>query len=222
VDRADGQFDGKWRDNSIDQLLQGFDTPARIPYQERVLESMVTREGFGQDDVPDLLYANFKEIDYISHVWTMNSPEMDDAVRAQDAALKDFVKFLDAEVGKGQWAMVLTADHGAIPDPKVSGAFQVSTTPIGSGLTAAFDTDGDDVPVVQLIQPTQIYVDEAELRQNGGTLEEMARWIMDRTKGDTAGAGVAVPTSEQNDKVFAAAFPSQLMTDLDCLPEARG
>jgi hypothetical protein len=222
VDRADGQFDGKWRDNSIDQLLQGFDTPARIPYQERVLESMVTREGFGRDDVPDLLYANFKEIDYISHVWTMNSPEMDDAVRAQDAALKDFVRFLDAEVGKGQWAMVLTADHGAIPDPKVSGAFQVSTTPIGSGLTAAFDTDADDVPVVQLIQPTQIYVDEAELRQNGGTLEEMARWIMDRTKGNTAGAGVVVPASDQNDKVFAAAFPSQLMTHLDCLPEARG
>ena len=41
---------------------------------------MITREGFGQDDVPDLLYANFKEIDYISHIWSMNSPEMDDAV----------------------------------------------------------------------------------------------------------------------------------------------
>ena len=74
VDRADGRKDGKWRNNSIDQLLQGFDTPARIPYQERVLETMITREGFGQDDMPDLLYANFKEIDYISHIWSMNSP----------------------------------------------------------------------------------------------------------------------------------------------------
>ncbi len=222
VDRADGQFDGKWRDNSIDQLLQGFDTPARIPYQERVLESMVTHEGFGQDNVPDLLYANFKEIDYISHIWSMNSPEMDDAVRAQDAALKQLVEFLDAQVGKGQWAMVMTADHGAIPDPKVSGGFQISTGPIGSGLNAAFDTDGDDVSVVQLIQPTQIYVDEAELHQNGGTLEDMARWIMDRTKGTTAGAGVVVPASEQSDKVFAASFPSDLMNHLDCLPEARG
>ena len=175
VDRADGRTDGKWRDNSIDQLLQGFDTPARIPYQQRVLESIVTHEGFGADEVPDLLYANFKEIDYISHIWTMNSPEMDDAVRAQDAALEDLVGFLDAEVGRGEWAMVLTADHGAIPDPRISGAFQISTGPIGSGLTAAFDTDGDDVPVVEVIQPTQIYVNEAELLQNDGTLEEMAR-----------------------------------------------
>ena len=222
VDRADGREDGKWRDNSIDQLLQGFDTPARIPYQQRVLESIVTQEGFGDDEVPDLLYANFKEIDYISHVWTMNSPEMDDAVRAQDAALKDLVRFLDAEVGEEEWAMVLTADHGAIPDPKVSGAFQVSTAPIGSGLAAAFDTDGDDVPVVELIQPTQIYVNEDELRENGGTLEDMARWIMDRTKGDTGGTGVTVPADQQDEPVFAAAFPSRIMLDLSCLPEARG
>ena len=45
---------------------------------------MIRREGFGADDVPDLLYLNFKEIDYVSHVWSMNSPEMLDAVVAQD------------------------------------------------------------------------------------------------------------------------------------------
>jgi hypothetical protein len=183
---------------------------------------MITREGFGQDDVPDLLYANFKEIDYISHIWSMNSPEMDDAVRLQDAALEHLVTFLNAQVGKGQWAMVLTADHGAIPSPKVSGGFQISTAPIGAGLEAAFDTDGDDVPIVELIQPTQIYVNTDELRQNGGTLEDMARWIMDRTEGNTHGLGVTVPAAEQDTKVFAESFPSDLMTHLPCLPEARG
>ena len=119
--------------------------------------------------------------------------------------------------------MVLTADHGAIPDPKVSGALpDLHRRRSAPGSSAAFDTDGDDVPVVQLIQPTQIYVNEAELRQNGGTLEEMARWIMGRTKADTAGTGVAVPADQQDETVFAASFPSRLMTDLACLPEARG
>jgi hypothetical protein len=143
-------------------------------------------------------------------------------VRLQDAALQHLVTFLNAQVGRGRWAMVLTADHGAIPSPKVSGGFQISTAPIGAGLNAAFDTDGDDVPIVQLIQPTQIYVNLAELRQNGGTLEEMARWIMARTEGDTHGIGVVVPPDRQNDPVFAASFPSELMQHLDCLPEARG
>lgn len=220
VDAADGQRDGKWRTNDIDQLLGGFDTPARTPYQERVLETVIRREGFGADDVPDLMFANFKEIDYISHIWTMNSLEMHDAVVAQDRALKSMVSFLNAEVGRGNWVLGLTADHGAIPDPKISGAFQISSTPIGAGINAAFDHDGDDVPVVELIQPTQLFVDEAELQQNGGTLEEVARWIMELTEADTAAPGVQVPTAEAGDKVFQAAFPSALMTNLDCLQEA--
>ena len=88
VDQADGKLDGLWRDNDIDELLKGFDTPARTPYQERVVETVIQNEEFGKDDVPDLLYLNFKEIDYVSHVWSMNSPEMRDAVVAQDRALK--------------------------------------------------------------------------------------------------------------------------------------
>ena len=39
-----------------------------------MVERSIKREGFGADDTPDLLYLNFKEIDYISHVWSVNSP----------------------------------------------------------------------------------------------------------------------------------------------------
>jgi len=221
VDAADGQIDGRWRQNDIDALLQGFDTPARIPYQTRVLKEMIAREGFGADEVPDLLFVNYKMIDYISHVWTVNSPEMQDAVRAQDEALEDLVTFLDQEVGEGEWALALTADHGSIPDPRVTGAFQISATPIVNGINATFDTDGDGTRLVELVQPTQIFVNEAELRENGHTLEEIADWIMDLTKADTAQPGVVVTADEAGDLVFQAAFPSEIMDDLACLPEAR-
>lgn len=219
LDAADGRLDGRWRDNDIAQLLQGFETPARIPYQTRVLQTMIEREGFGADDVPDLLFVNHKMIDYISHVWTMDSPEMQDAVRAEDAALRDLVAFLDREVGRGRWVLVLTADHGSIPDPKVSGAFAIPAAALASGIDAAFDTDGDDEHVVQLVQPTQVFIHEAELRQNGHTLEEVARWVMGLTKGDVSGA--PLPPDEADDPIFQAAFPSSLMSELPCLPEAR-
>jgi hypothetical protein len=222
ADAADGQIDGKWRQNDMDQLLSGFDTPARIPYQTRVLEEMITREGFGKDEVPDLLFVNYKMIDYISHVWTVNSPEMKDAVAAQDASLKELVDFLNETVGRDQWALVLTADHGSIPDPEVSGAFQISATPIANGINTTFDTDGDDTHIVQLIQPTQIFIDTDELEQNGHTLDELATWIMGLTKADTAQPGVTVPPDQADDLVFQAAFPSALMDHLPCLPEARG
>jgi type I phosphodiesterase/nucleotide pyrophosphatase len=221
VDAADGQIDGKWRDNAIDPLLKGFDTPARIPYQTRVLETMIEREGFGKDDVTDMLFVNYKMIDYISHVWTVNSPEMKDAVVAQDAALRELVDFLNQQVGQGQWAMVLTADHGSIPDPQVSGAFQISATPMAAGINSTFDQDGDDTHIVQLIQPTQIFINMEELAQNGYTLDDVARYVMGLTKADTAQPGVVVPPDQANDLVFQAAFPSALMKRLPCLPEAR-
>ena len=143
----------------IDQLLQGFDTPARTPYQERVVETVIQHEGFGKDDMPDLLYPNFKEIDYVSHVWTMNSPEMRDAVVAQDLALKRFVALPQQAGREGNWAMVLTADHGAMPDPAVSAAGSRSQTPpIQAGINEHFDTDGDNTPVVELVQPSQVFL----------------------------------------------------------------
>ena len=222
VDAADGQLDGRWRSNDIAQLLSGFDTPARIPYQTRVLEEMIEREGFGADEVPDLLFVNYKMIDYISHVWTVNSPEMRDAVRAQDESLEEFVGFLDRQVGEGEWALVLTSDHGSIPDPEVSGAFAISAQPIVNGINATFDADGDETKIVQLVQPTQIFVDEAELQENGYTLEDVAGWVMGLTKADTAQPGTTVPPDEADDLVFEAAFPSSIMSSLPCLPEARG
>jgi hypothetical protein len=209
VDAADGRLDGRWRENEIAPLLEGFDTPARIPYQTRVLMELIRREGFGADEVPDLLFVNYKMIDYISHVWTVNSPEMQDAVRAQDEQLKVLVDFLNETVGEGQWAFVLTADHGSVPDPDVSGAFQISATPIVNGINTTFDTDGDDTKLVGLVQPTQIFIDQAELHENGHTLEEVAQWIMGLTKADVAFPDASVPADQTDAPVFEAAFPSR-------------
>ncbi len=221
LDQADGKLDGLWRGNSIDQLLKGFDTPARTPYEERVIETVIKKERFGKDSTPDLLYLNFKEIDYVSHVWSMNSLEMKDAVVAQDLALKRFVSFLNQQVGVGNWAMVLTADHGAMPDPAVSGGYQISTAPIQAGINATFDTNGDKTPIVELVQPSQVFLDTDELEKNGYTVDDVARYIMTLTQAQTAGPGQTVNPATANDKVFQAAFPSDLMAHLPCLPEAR-
>lgn len=222
IDQADGKRDGKWRDNPIEPLLQGFDTPARTPFQDRVVETMMQREGFGADDVPDLMFINYKEIDYISHVWTMNSLEMKDAVVAQDEALKNMVEFLNKEVGENQWVLLVTADHGAIPDPKVSGAWQINTGSVSASLSAKFDSDGDDLPIIQGFFQTNIFINVDEVADNGYTLDDLAQHVMTLTKGQTAAEGVAVPQSQQNQKVFQAAYPSEVMNDLECLPEARG
>jgi hypothetical protein len=220
LDRADGRQDGKWRENDISALANGFDTPARTAYQEKVVEDVVTNEGFGADATPDLLYLNFKEIDYVGHVWSMNSPEMTDSVQYQDAALKQFVDYLNQQVGKGQWAMVLTADHAAMPNPTVSGGFEISTGAVSSQIESHFDTNGDSVSIVDNVQPGSIFLNENEVAANNTTIDDIARFVQTLTQTETSGGGVVPNPGQENDPVFQAVFPSSILPNLPCLPEA--
>ncbi len=221
IDREDGALDGKWRDNSIEQYEQGWATPARIPYQERMVEEVIAREGFGADDVPDLLFINYKAIDHVSHIWSANSPEMQDTLRWQDAGLGGFVDFLDRRVGQGSYVLVLTADHGAQFDPKVSGAFQVTPGQLQQDLEAAFPSSTGGT-VFRAVRTSQIFLDEDAMAASGYTVDQIAQFVLDYTKVQGAPGGAAdVPEAERDGLVFSAAIPTAMLPDLRCLPEAR-
>jgi hypothetical protein len=221
LDQADGAIDGKWRQNSIAQLSNGFDTPARTPYQTKLIETVIQHEGFGADDVPDLLYLNYKAIDTIGHLFSADSLEMSDAVKVQDEALRELVSFLNRVVGLGRWVMVLTADHGTQRDPSVSGAFMIDINKLTSLLQGAFDDDGDKVPLFEKIRPTEIWVDRAELRDNGFTLNDISAFIMSLTQDQTYKNQNLPAPGHGQDTVFEAALPSTMLSALPCLPEAR-
>jgi hypothetical protein len=221
LDLSDGADDGKWRSNSIQALNRGFNTPARTPYQTRLIEQIVTREGFGKDSVPDLLYLNYKAIDTIGHLFSLNSLEMKDAVTVQDQNLKVLVDFLNQQVGQGRWVMVLTADHGHQFDPNVSGAFLIGIDQLAADIEKAFDSDSDGVPVVQKVRTTQIWIDKAELAQNGHTLDQVAQFISQLTQVDTVKPTGTIQPGQADDRVFAAAFPTAILSGLPCLKGVR-
>jgi Type I phosphodiesterase / nucleotide pyrophosphatase len=217
IDGLDGKLDGEWRGNSIAQLLNGFDTPARTPFQTTLIEALIKREGFGRDDVPDLLFLNYKAIDVIGHMFSANSIEMSDALRIQDEALRALVGFLDRVVGKGRWAMVLTADHGTQRSPTVSHAFVADITRFTQDIQRRFDHDGDGRPLVVWVRPTQLWVDPAELADNHVTLTQISEYIMTLTQAQTIRAGVTPNPATANDRVFAAALPTSMLGKLPCL-----
>jgi len=222
VDRADGALDGKWRDNDIEQLSNGFDTPARTPFQQTLVETVIEREGFGADEVPDLLFVNYKAIDTIGHLFSADGVEMSDALSVQDEALRRMVGFLNEVVGEGEWVMAVTADHGTQRDPEVSGAFMIDIRKLGSGLAETFDADGDGVPLVQRVRPSQIWLDRDELAENGFTLEQVSRWFLSLTQEQTFKNQNVPEPGHEGDPVFAAALPSSILSRLPCLPEAHG
>jgi hypothetical protein len=215
LDRADGQLDGKWRQNSISQLANGFDTPARTPYQTRLIEEIVRAEGFGRDRIPDLLYLNYKAIDTIGHIFSVNSVEMKDALDAQDPDLRSLVAFLDEQVGEGRWAMVLIADHGHQYDPAVSGAFQIGIDQVQAAIEKRFG-DGGESPLVQWVRPTEVWLDTAELARNGHDLSEVSRFVEGLTEAQTQKPGVPIEPGHANDRVFQAVFPSAMLAAHPC------
>jgi type I phosphodiesterase/nucleotide pyrophosphatase len=217
LDEADGKKDGKWRSNSIAQLREGWDSPARFPFETNVIETVLKREHFGQDSTPDLFYSNYKVIDDVGHMWSLNSPEMKDAVAWQDQALGDLVKFLDKDVGKGKYVLMVTADHGHQYSTQVSGGYAVSPGQLQLDLNARFDTDGNSTPAIRDVRDTQIFVNQAELAKSGYSLEDVSKWILSYTEGQANPPGQTAP--DPSHQVFQAAFPMTMLRNLPCMPD---
>ena len=141
VDRMDGKADGKWRAKSIADLKDGFDTPARIPWENNLVMEFIKRENFGKDDVGDLMFANYKIIDYVGHVMSMNSPYMKDSLKVQDAALEELVKFLDKEVGSDNYVLLGDGRPRCDAQPQGDRRIRRLAGKIGVAIKNEFGTD---------------------------------------------------------------------------------
>jgi predicted AlkP superfamily pyrophosphatase or phosphodiesterase len=66
----------------------------------------------GQQGSTDFLCLSFSSTDYAGHLFTPNSTEVEDMYLRFDRDLGVFLKYLDDKVGKGNYTLFLTADHG--------------------------------------------------------------------------------------------------------------
>jgi len=71
----------------------------------------------GKDDITDFLAVSLSSTDYIGHNFGPNSVELEDTYIRLDRQLADFLKFLDEKVGKEEYMVFLTADHGVVANP---------------------------------------------------------------------------------------------------------
>jgi len=74
-------------------------------------------ESLGKDATTDFLAISYSSTDYIGHKFGVNSKEIQDTYIRLDADLQNLLSTLDRKVGKGEYTVFLTADHGAIDVP---------------------------------------------------------------------------------------------------------
>ena len=81
-------------------------------------KAAVNGEGLGADNITDFLAVSFSSPDYIGHTFGPNSVEQEDDFLRLDKVLGELLDFLDTKVGKGQYTVFLSADHGVsqVPD----------------------------------------------------------------------------------------------------------
>ena len=96
----------------MDDPLARYSTPAHVRYRQFLLEEMLGTGDYGSDAQADLMYVNFKSTNDAGHRWGMASPETSATLRAMDEALARLIRYLDSEVGRDEYVMMLTADHG--------------------------------------------------------------------------------------------------------------
>ncbi|MDB4922767.1 alkaline phosphatase PafA [Mucilaginibacter sp.] len=73
----------------------------------------INGEQLGQHSVTDFLAVSFSSTDYIGHQFGVNAVETEDTYLRLDRDFATFFTYLDAKVGKGNYTVFLTADHGA-------------------------------------------------------------------------------------------------------------
>jgi predicted AlkP superfamily pyrophosphatase or phosphodiesterase len=67
----------------------------------------------GRGPATDFLTINCASTDYVGHVFGPNSIEVEDVYLRLDLDLASFFSMLDSKIGRGQYLVFLTADHGA-------------------------------------------------------------------------------------------------------------
>ena len=225
TDGEDGRLDEEWFGNPVlSSPDKWVDTPVQIRYQTRQLTTLFEREGFGRDEVGDLFYVNYKQLDRAGHIYNMVNEEVHSALRATDDQLGQLMEFMDERVGEDQWVVAVTADHGQTPDAQSVGAWPIDIEKVKADAAEHFGMAVDDL--FQAARVTGFWLDGASMEEAGVEVDDVASWLIRYRIGDNVTPELEVPAQYEdrmNERLFHAAFPKSAMSEvLACTRNNRG
>jgi hypothetical protein len=103
---ADAQFYALWQA-----------TPLADQYLGRMAASLVDSFSLGQRQVTDFLGISFSTLDDVGHAFGPESREIEEILRQLDVTLGSLIAHLDGKVGRANYVLALSADHGVAPIP---------------------------------------------------------------------------------------------------------
>jgi len=103
----DGAFYKQWKTS-----------PFADAYLTQLAELAIDQLGLGKANGTDFLGIAYSTLDYAGHAFGPRSWEVQDILVQLDKDLADLFTHLDKVVGRGNYVVALSADHGAMPIPE--------------------------------------------------------------------------------------------------------
>jgi predicted AlkP superfamily pyrophosphatase or phosphodiesterase len=98
--------------------LQWATSPYADTYLTKMAENAVDQLGLGKSGGTDFLGLSYSSVDYVGHAFGPRSWEIQDVLIRLDKDLGELFAHLDAKVGRGNYVVALSADHGVVPTPE--------------------------------------------------------------------------------------------------------
>lgn len=190
-------------------------TPPIIQYQGDLIEATFDSEPIGEGPATSLLYINVKAPDYAGHVYNFLSERERIAIAETDRQIGRVARILEERLAPGEFALIVTADHGQCPTVNLAGGVRLDPIQIEEDLARAF---GRSVfGIIEAVVPSEIYLSERGLADAGISDAEIAAWLADYRYGENIGPYVpeeAIDRDRLDKRIFAAVLPRSFLIEL--------
>ncbi|WP_312173144.1 alkaline phosphatase PafA [Chryseobacterium sp.] len=154
----------------------------------KLAEAAVEGEKLGSDEVVDMLAVNLASTDYAGHKFGPNSIEVEDVYLRLDQDLAQFFNYLDSKVGKGQYTVFLSADHGGAHSVGFLQKHKITTGFFGDGMEKNMNDKlkekfGVD-KLINAIDNYQIYFDRKLLKEHKLDLDVVRDFTVEEIEND--------------------------------------
>jgi Type I phosphodiesterase / nucleotide pyrophosphatase len=222
VDLRDGEADGEWLGNPMNMDGKIRETPAWSIFQSQKLFDILETEGFGQDDVADLFFTNYKAVDLTGHSYNIVEPEVRDNLEEQDRQLDVIIQGLNELVGRDNYVLVLTADHGMTPYPEVTGGWSIDGAELIKDLERQFNTERPNRDLVTSNRGYQFFFNRKVMRANDVTYEDLSAFIRNYRLHENAPDPDQIPNrfrDRLNERLYLTAMSARELKLPACQPD---
>ena len=150
-------------------------------------QALLEGENLGKGPEMDMLTISFSCTDVVGHEYGPNSIEVEDTYLRLDRDLEILFETLDKKVGKGQYLVFLTADHGVTEAP---GFLKEKGLPGGNFSSRLFRSQLEsfskitynDLHLVKVVQNLQIYLNDSLIQEGKLDRREVAQQFVQFAK----------------------------------------